>query len=70
MVVSNAYPDQRTSPLAHMRLVSTPGSEWCKLGDLWLSEAYNFILKPPSDKRWQRVAQSTLFSAHNAQACA
>lgn len=80
-VMSNAYPSDPGAPLAHMRLVSTPGGPnswgsagepvtlWCEMGDRWLGEAYTYILDPGPASRWQRIAQAALFSARNAAAC-
>lgn len=75
-VMTHAYPDQDTSPLAHMRLTSTPGTGWCELGDQWLQEASDYIL-PPQTSPWfrpppppaLRLAQAAMFSARAAEAC-
>ena len=74
-LMTTAYPDDPLSPLAHMRLVSTPGGVaswsrsgspvtlWGELGDRWLTEADQFIA---GQKVASRVAQASLFCARNA----
>ncbi|MEU4570735.1 hypothetical protein [Micromonospora sp. NPDC023956] len=77
-LMTNSWPDDPLSPLAHMRLVSTPGGVgswsrrygspitlWGELGDQWLPEADQFIANPPADVQ-TRLAQAALFCARNA----
>ncbi|MFY1686505.1 hypothetical protein [Plantactinospora sp. WMMB782] len=78
-LMTTAYPDDPMSPLAHMRLVSTPGGVaswsrthgspitlWGELGDQWLAEASAFITNPPGGYPLTRLAQAALFCARNS----
>ncbi|WDZ87178.1 hypothetical protein [Micromonospora cathayae] len=75
-ILTTAWPDDPLSPLAHMRLVSTPGGVgswsrtagspvtlWGELGDRWLTEADTFIATQSSASR---LAQAAVFCARNA----
>lgn len=83
-VMNTEYPStDLLAPLAHMRLVSTPGGVgsmdpagsgttlWCVMGDRWTSEADAFLANPPgaTEQNFRR-AQVAVFSARNAAACA
>lgn len=77
-LLTTAYPGDPLAPLAHMRLVSTPGGVgswsrttpsvtlWAELGDRWLAEADQFIADPPAGTPALRLAQAALFCARGA----
>lgn len=78
-LMTTSYPGDATAPLAHMRLVSTPGGPaswgsagqpytlWAELGDQWLTEADAFIANPPATDTPQRLAQAAVFCSRNSE---
>jgi hypothetical protein len=78
-LLTTAYPGDPYSPIAHMRLVSTPGGVaswsrthgspvtlWAELGDQWRTEAATFIADPPGGYPLTRLGQAALFCARNS----